>query len=133
MTETTNVNLEGQLGSDVNTSENVNLKDDLSPKLTIRVSKQARDILLYLYKDFEHVHKQVEIIKSVYGEVTPSRKASVSRSIKVLMEAGLVESRKAFYSEMFSYWLRSRIYFFLTEVGKRFVEENLLKGEKKND
>lgn len=133
MTETTNVNLKIQLVSDVNTSENVNLKDNLPPKLTIKVSKQIRDILLYLYKDFEHVHKQVEIIKSVYGEVTPSRKASMSRSVKVLMKAGLVESRKAFYSDMFSCWLRSRIYFFLTEVGKRLVEETLLKGEKQNE
>ena len=133
MAETANVNSESQLGSDVNTSENVNLKDNSSPKLTIRVSKQTRDILLYLYKDFKHVHKQVEIIKSIYGEVTPSRKASVSRSIKVLTNAKLVESCKAFHSDMFACWLRMRVHFFLTEVGERFVEENLLKGEKKND
>lgn len=146
MTEATSVKSEAQLTSDLNTSENVNLTANSTPKLTptesvnltcniarevnIRLSKQMRDILLFLYKYRGNVHQQVEIIANIYPEdtyLTLSRVASVSRSIKVLMKAKLVESRNAYYSTQFSCWFPQRVHFFISEAGERFVEKNLSK------
>ena len=105
----TNVNSRSQLNGDVNVCIR-------------RLGKQMREILLFLYRDKEHVHKQVDFIREVFGEVTPSRKASVNRSFKILMDYGLVGSRKAYYSPQFNVWIRQRIRFYLTELGVEYAE-----------
>ena len=108
----------------------VNSTRNIANEVNIRLSKQMRDILVFLYIYRGHVHQQVEIISNIYSEdtyPTLSRIASMSRSIKVLMKAKLVASRKAYYSTQFSCWFSQRVCFFITEAGERFVEEkNLL-------
>ena len=127
-TETTSVKLACNIADEVNTSESVKSAPNIGGEVNIRLSKQMRDILVFLYIYRGHVHQQVEIISNIYSEdtyLTLSRIASMSRSIKVLMKAKLVASRKAYYSTQFSCWFSQRVCFFITEAGERFVEENL--------
>lgn len=106
---TANVNSEAQKNSDINVCIG-------------RLGKQMREILLYLYRDKEHVHKQVDFIREVFGEISPSRKSSVNRSFKILTDYGLVGSRKAYYSDQFNCWIRQRVCFYLTELGEEYAE-----------
>jgi Zn-dependent M16 (insulinase) family peptidase len=120
-----NVNLTPKSCSEVNTSENVNLTRKLLPKLTFHLSKQARQILTHYAKDFNRQYQQTELITAIYGKVTPSKKASVSRTIRTLKKAGLIGESKAHYSNTFSCWIVHRIRFYITEKGEQFVKENL--------
>lgn len=110
------------------TSGNVNFNCPRAPEVNVKLGQEMRKILLFLYKDREHVHHQVEIIKALHGKVTPSRKASVSRAIKTLKKAGLVDSRKAYYSEIFKAWIVQRVCFFITELGEEFVRARFLEA-----
>lgn len=121
-----NVNSESHLTQEVNSLESVNSKPKNCFDVNVKLSQQMRQILLFLFKDVDHVYQQVDIIKAVYGNVTASKKASFSRAIKALIKAGLVGSRKAYYSEKFGCWFRQRICFFLTEKGGQFVKEKLI-------
>jgi hypothetical protein len=110
----------------MNETTSVNLTRNIAHEVNIRLSKQMRDILLFLYDGRLKVHQQVMIIENIYGDFTYSRAASVSRSIKVLIKAKLVESRKAYYSNQFGCWISQRVHFFITEAGEHLVEKNLL-------
>jgi len=125
-----NVNVTPKNCFEVNTSENVNLTAKLAPKLTFHLSKQAQQILTHYAKDFNHQYQQTELIIAIYGKVTPSRKASVSRSIRTLKKAGLIGESKAYYSDRFSCWIAHRVRFYITEKGEQFVKENLREVEK---
>lgn len=114
--EKLSVNFEGNITHDVNISKQFHL------------SQQMRKILQFLYQYRGHVWQQVEIISNIYPDepyLTESRIASLSRSMKVLMKAQLVESRKAYYSDQFSCWFPQRVQYFLTEKGEHFVKERL--------
>ena len=87
-----------------------------------RLGRQMKAVLLWLYDRKDKVHQQTEIIKGLYGEVTGSRKASMSRTIKTLMHCGFVASRKAYWSPQFNCWIRQRIHYYLTEKGERHVQ-----------
>ena len=95
---------------------------DLHPNLTVRISKQAKLVLKFLIDNQEHCYHQTEIIKALYGEVTASRQASISRTIKNLKKLGLVNSRKCYYSPNFNAWIVQRITFFITNEGLKFLE-----------
>jgi DNA-binding MarR family transcriptional regulator len=105
------------------TEENVNLDTKKKPKLTFHRSQQMLGILRFLYNDNTHVFKQSEIIRALYGETAPSRKASFSRTVKTLIKLGLVESRKAYYSNQFNCWISQRVCFYITAKGEQFVRE----------
>lgn len=129
MSRQSNVNSEVKFESQVNTCLTVNCKRHLTREVNTKLSRQMKQVLLFLYRKKEYVHKQVDIIKSIYGIATPSRKASISRTIKALMKAGLVNSRKAYYSDQFQCWIRQRVCFYITEKGEDFVREKILEAE----
>ena len=103
-------------------SLNVNSGANFGDEVNIKLSRQIRQILFFFFQDVNHIYHQVDIIKAVYGAVTPSRKASFSRSIKTLIKAGLVESSKAYYSDNLQAWIVRRVCYCLTEKGERFVK-----------
>ena len=111
-----------KMNSEVNTSENVNSEAESTPKLTFHLSQQLKGILRLYAKDSSRQYQQTEIIKALYGEVTPSRKSSVSRSIKTLIQNGLLKESKVHYSDRFSCWFPHRVRFFITEKGEQFVK-----------
>lgn len=90
-----------------------------------------KSVLIFLYNNREIVFTQAEIIASLHGEVTPSRKASMSRTIKILREKDLVSSRKAYYSEQFNSWIVQRIKFYITKKGEYLVKTLINTKEKK--
>jgi len=96
---------------------------NLPPNLTVRISKQMKLVLKFLADNKEHCYHQTEIIKALYGGVTPSKQASMSRTIKTLKKAGLVNSRKAYYSPILNAWILQRIIFFITDEGLKFLKE----------
>lgn len=118
-----NVNFKAQMKSEVNISESVNSETNLALKLTFHLSQQLKNILRFYAKDFNKQYQQTEIIKAIYGEVTLSRKASVNRSIKTLIQNGLIKESKVHYSDRFSCWLTHRVRFYITERGEQFVKE----------
>jgi hypothetical protein len=119
---TENVNFKSQMKHEVNTSGDVNLMVDSSTKLTLHISKQVRDIFrFYAETDFKQQYQQTEIIKALYGEISPSRKASVNRTVKCLVDLGLMGSAKCFpYA---GYRVAMRVRFFVTEKGEQFAME----------
>jgi Fe2+ or Zn2+ uptake regulation protein len=119
------VNSESKIVTEVNTSETVNSKPKFCSEVNIKLSKQARQILTYYAKDFNHQYQQTELIVAIYEKVTPSRKASVCRTIKTLKKAGLIGESKAHYSNQFSCWIVHRARFYITEKGEQFVKERL--------
>lgn len=91
------------------------------PKLTFHISKQMKAIFqFYAKENFEKQHQQSKIIKALYGEVTPSRKASISRTIKRLIDLGLMGSAKTFPYDGWNIVMRIR--FFVTEKGAQFAK-----------
>ena len=128
MAETTTVNSEHQLTSEVNTSENVNSAGNIAREINIKkLSRQMRLILTFMFSRKDRTFQQVEIISNIYdGEfLTLTAIASVSRTMKTLMRAGLVESRKSFYSSLFDCMLSQRVCYFLTEKGEKFAQKLL--------
>lgn len=111
---------------------NVNSGGKVSHEINVkRLGNQQKDILRYLYENKDKVWQQVTIIEELYGEVTDSRKASVSRSIGKLRDYGLVDSRKAYLLTpddhpliTETYWRKQRIHFFITEKGEKFLEND---------
>ena len=105
-------------------------------KLTdrFRLSRQMREVLLFLSENSEHVHPQVSIIRGLYGEENAhksTRKASLCRTMRTLMDEGLVERYSAIdlirvnFESRKSVDLRSQ-YFCLTENGEGFVKDRIL-------
>jgi hypothetical protein len=119
---TENVNLKDQMSDGVNTSETVNLMSNSAPKLTFHLSRQVKEIFRFYAKtDFQKQYQQTEIIEALYGKVTASRKASVSRTVKRLVDLGLMGSAKSFpYA---GYIVAMRVRFFVTEKGEQFAKE----------
>lgn len=89
-----------------------------------RLGQQQKDTLRFLYQNRDKVHQQVDIIESIYEEVTNSRKASMSRTVNNLMDTGLVDSRQAYYSERLEANIKQRVRYFITEEGEKFLEED---------
>lgn len=89
---------------------NVNFNGKVSNEVNIkRLGQQQKDILRFMYNGF--VCQQVDIIKSLHRNVTNSRKASVSRTIKQLREYNLIKEVE-----------KNRPHYTITDLGKRFVE-----------
>lgn len=86
------------------------------------MGSEMKRILEFLYDNRKYVYQQTKIIEALYGEIPNSKKALVSRSVKLLMKAGLVDSRKAYYSEQFSCWIKQRVHYFITPKGEKYVE-----------
>jgi len=104
------------------TESNVNPNPNVPHEINIkRVGQQQKEILRWLYARRGSVHKQVDIIESLYGEVTDSRKASVSRSISTLTDHGVTFRQTAYYSEQFDSYIRQRPHFGLTDEGKLWL------------
>lgn len=103
---------------------NVNLNGNASNEINVkRLGEQQKEILRLLYRTQQY-HQQVEIIRELYGEVTNSRKVSVSRSISRLREHGLVyEENYAFYPALEA-WLPHRPRYAITDEGEGFVESD---------
>ena len=74
-----------------------------------RLGQQQKDVLRFMYNGF--VCQQKDIIQSLYGQVTNSRKASVSRTVKNLREKSLIKEID-----------KKRTHYSITEKGKYFVE-----------
>lgn len=87
-----------------------------------RLGQQQKDTLQFLYENRDKVHQQVDIIESIHGEVTNSRKVSMSRTVNNLMDSSLVDSRKSYPSGDMR--IKQRVHFFITEEGEQFLEED---------
>ena len=116
MTEDPNVNLDGNVCTEVNVK---------------RLGRQQKRILRWLYEHRDGAHKQVEIIDSLYGDVTDTRQASVSRTVSNLEEKGLVTRRKKVLITPEDdprvtdpYYSRHRVRFHITKIGETFVERD---------
>lgn len=106
------------------TDSNVNLVGDVSNEINIkRLGKQQKEILRLLYRTQEY-HQQVEMIKELYGEVTNSRKVSVSRSISRLREHELVYEENFAYYPGLEEWFPHRPRYAITDEGEIFVESD---------
>jgi DNA-binding MarR family transcriptional regulator len=122
------VNAEGNIANEVNTIQTVNSVSNIGSEVNIKISRQMRQILLFLYRDVNHVYHQVDIIAATCptdenGYLSLSRIASFSRTIKTLIKANLVESSKAYYSSQFQCWITRRVCYYLTAKGEQFVKE----------
>ena len=104
-----NVNPSGKVGHEVNIK---------------RLGTQQKRILRFLYENDERRFQQAELIREIYGEVTDSRKASVSRSVNRLMEHGVVDERKAVYVPELEAVISHRVNYQLTDAGTEFVEKD---------
>jgi len=89
-----------------------------------RLGEQQKKVLRYLYENREKLYQQTEIIEELYGDVTDSRKASMSRSITMLREADLVSARQAVYVEELDGWIKHRVRFGISEEGEEFLERD---------
>lgn len=128
MTETTTVNSTPNIGNEVNTSENVNSTRNITDEVNIKkLSRQMRLILNFMFCRKNRTYQQVDIISVIYGGefLTLTAIASVSRTMKTLMRARLVESRKAHYSSQFNCMWPDRVRYFLTEKGEEFTQKIL--------
>lgn len=106
------------------TGSNVNPTGKSSNEVNIkRLGQQQKELLRFLYRN-EGVRQQVAIIEELYGEVTNSRKASVSRSISKLREHDLVHEQNVVYYPNMDEWFRSRPRYGITDTGERFVEHD---------
>lgn len=103
------------VNSDANVPSEVNVK---------RLGEQQKEVLRYLYSRRGQMKKQVDVIRKLYGEVTDSRKASMSRSFSKLKEADLIFERKAHYSETFDAYVSHRVNYQLTDEGEQFLEND---------
>ena len=118
--------------SETDNDPNVNVKSNVSSEVNIkRLGQQQKDILRFLYDNKDKVWQQVEIIESLYGEITDSRKASVSRSVNTLIEHGLVFERQRvlitpedspYITE--PYWSYHRPRYGITELGEEFLKND---------
>ena len=81
-------------------------------------------VLRYLYENREKLYQQTEIIEDLYGDVTDSRKASMSRLITLLREADLVSARQAVYVEELDAWSKHRVRFGISDEGKEFLKRD---------
>jgi len=106
---TPNVNSGGKVSDDVNVK---------------RLGHQQKSILRFLYQNQECRYKQVELINEIHGQVTDTRKASMSRSINRLIAANLVDERKAVYSPKLEAVIVHRVNYAITELGIIFVEND---------
>ena len=86
-----------------------------------RLGEQQKKVLRYLYENREKLYQQTEIIEELYGDVTDSRKTSMSRSITMLREADLVSARQAVYVEELDGWIKHRVRFGISEEGERLL------------
>lgn len=103
---------------------NVNLSGKSSSEVNIkRLGQQQKELLRFLYRN-EGVRQQVVIIEELYGEVTNSRKVSVSRSISKLREYDLVHEQNVVYYPNLDEWYRSRPRYGITDTGESFVEHD---------
>ena len=89
-----------------------------------RWGEQQKKVLRYLYENREKLYQQTEIIEHLYGDVTDSRKASMSRSITLLCEADLVYARQAVYVDELDAWSKHRVRFGISEEGEEFLERD---------
>jgi methionyl-tRNA synthetase len=94
-----------------------------------RLGGQQKKILRHLYRHQDTMFKQVEIIKNLYGDVTESKQASVSRSVSKLRDYGVVYERTEVLITPDDHALVDEPYFTphrpryqLTDDGERFVE-----------
>jgi len=114
------------------TQSNVNLDANVCTEINVkRLGRQQKDILRFLYENKETLFKQTEIITELYGEVTNSRKASVSRSVSKLREEGAVFRRQKVLitpddTPLISepYYSRHRPRIGITEDGEAFIESD---------
>jgi hypothetical protein len=89
-----------------------------------RLGSQQKEILRFLYGLDGEVRQQVAIIEALYDDVTDTRKASVSRSISTLREAGVMYEQNIIYYPALELWDKSRPRYGLTEDGERFLERD---------
>ena len=108
-----------QSGPNVNPSGNVSSEVNIK-----RLGTQQKRILRFLYENDGKRFKQAELIREIYGEVTDSRKASVSRSVNRLMEHGVIDERKAVYSPRLEAVITHRVNYAITDAGIGFVEKD---------
>lgn len=98
---------------------------DASDEITVaRLGQQQKELLRWLYDRRGRVHEQVDIIEALYGDVTDAKKASVSRSISKLRDAGLMGRRTTYYSEQFDCMIPQRPKFGLTNAAESFLVED---------
>lgn len=111
---------------------NVNPRGNVSSEINVkRIGAQQKEILRFLYDHSDKVWEQVEIIEELYGDVTDSRKASVSRSISRLRDQGLAYRRQKVLITPDDnplanepYYSRHRPRFALTDAGMEFLEDD---------
>jgi|APHM01.1.fsa_nt_gi hypothetical protein len=109
------------------TATNTNVNSDSENTAEINVSRlgsQQKEILRFLYDLDGEVRQQVDIIEEVYGEVTDTRKASVSRSISKLREAGIMYEQNSLYYPKLEAWCRARPRYGITRAGVSFLEDD---------
>jgi hypothetical protein len=98
---------------------------DAPDEITVaRLGQQQKELLRWLYDRRGRVHDQVDIIEALYGDVTDGKKASVSRSISKLRDAGLMRRKTAYYDEYFDAMVPQRPKFGLTNAGESFLVED---------
>jgi len=111
---------------------NVNSGGNVSHEVNVkRLGQQQKAILRHFHEHEERMFQQVEVIEALYGEVTDSRKASVSRSISQLRDHGLVfEQQRTLITPddhplvNEPYYRRHRPRYQLTDDGRAFLESD---------
>lgn len=104
---------------------NVNPSSHVTGEINIkRLGSQQKEILRFLYRENDRRFQQVEIIEEIHGEVTNSRKASVSRSVNTLIEHGLIDERQVVWIPEYEYWSSHRVNYAITELGESFLEND---------
>ena len=104
---------------------NVNPSGNVTNEVNIkRLGDQQKDVLRFLYENAGHRHKQVDIIETLHGEVTDSRKASRSRTVTRLIELELVDERQRVWIEEYEYWSSHRVNYAITDKGEAFLESD---------
>ena len=84
-----------------------------------RLGEQQKMVLRYLYENREKLYQQTEIIEHLYGDVTDSRKASMTRSITLLREADPVSARQAVCVGELDRWIKHRVRCGISEEGEK--------------